>query len=340
MPTFCRHNRLLHHCPICAREQHVELTPVISPSSPRTGTGQRDRAQRPSTRGAGSRGRRTETTAGDRRSGGGGGLQVRRLQRGADDGYRTELAPGLRSSVDAERLADELAFAATRLGVLSERPPGLYAEVAGLGDVEERVWLAFLIAYLCPLDEEDPFASIRAVRTPWRSPELPDLRTVRSGPRSAHDSTGQQRTLEAYRAWAVRSGSQAAAFTGDPGWTPERRFTRVFERLALPGLHRDARFDLLVTLGWLGVFALRPGQLIVGGTDEVTVGAKRVFGIGERFVLEGRAAALARACALPLAALDLGLYNWQRGERASLGLGPGTATDEPALAQARAALEL
>ena len=46
-----------------------------------------------------------------------------------------------------------------------------------------------------------------------------------------------------------RAGSQAAAFTGETAWTPERRFARVFERMALPGLHRDARFDLLVTLG-------------------------------------------------------------------------------------------
>ena len=33
----------------------------------------------------------------------------------------------------------------------------------------------------------------------------------------------------------------------------ERRFARVFERMALPGLQRGARFDLLATLGRLGV---------------------------------------------------------------------------------------
>src|SRR3954454_21846954 len=47
-----------------------------------------------------------------------------------------------------------------------------------------------------------------------------------------------QRTIEAYEAWAERAGSQQAAITGEPSWTPERRFGRVFERLALPGLHR------------------------------------------------------------------------------------------------------
>lgn len=265
---------------------------------------------------------------------------MRQLERGVDDGYRTGLAPGLRSSFEAERLAEELAFAAARLRALGEQPPGLYAEVAAPDDIEERLWLAFLIAYLCPLDEADPFAEIRAVRTSWRSPELPDLRSVRTGPRSAHDSSRPLRTIEAYRAWAARSGSQAAAFTGDPAWTPERRFTRGFERLALPGLHRDGRFDLLVTLGWLGLFELAPGHLVLGGADEVTVGAKRVFGIGDPFVLEGRVARLAHGCALPLAAFDVGLYNWQRGHRASLGVGPGTEPDQEALANVRAALEL
>ena len=78
----------------------------------------------------------------------------------------------------------------------------------------------------------------------------------------------------------------------------------------------------------------------MAGADEVTVGAKRVFGIGDPLLLEGRASAFARACALPLAALDVGLYNWQRGERAHLGLRPGTSPDRGALTTVRAALQL
>jgi hypothetical protein len=362
VPTFCRHNRLLQHCPICAAEQQVDLTPAISPSAPRTELGRRTRGRATRTTGTGARERRG--AAGDGRGGrkpaGAAAVQVRRLERGADDGYRCPLAPGLHSSVEAARLAEEVAFAAERLLVLAERPPGLYAEVAGRGgveelaerplglhaqvadpdDVEERVWLAFLIAYLCPVDDEDPFAGVRRVRSRWGAPELPDLRAVETGPRSSHDAGRPLRSIQAYRMWARRAGSQAAAFTGDPTWTAERRFTRVFERMALPGLQRDARFDLLVTLGRLGIFDLRPGQLMLGGSDEVTVGAKRVFGIGDPLILEGRAAAFARASDLPLAALDLGIYNWQRGERAHLGLQPGAAPAEGALVTARAALEL
>lgn len=328
MPNFCRHNRLLQHCPICSREQHVELTPVVSSSAPRTGLPRQesDRSTAPAKRKSGATRDRP-------------GLRVQRLERGADDGYRSPLAPGLRSSIEAERLAHELAFAATRLRTLSTRPPGLYAEVATPGDVEERCWLAVLIAYLCPLEAPDPFASVRAVKTAWASQELPELESVETGPRTAHDPSRPLRTLEAYRSWVARAGTQAAAFTMETSWTPERRFSRVFERLALPGLHRDARFDLLVTLGELGLFELRPGELMLGGSDAVTVAAKRIFGIGDRLLLEGRASQLAAAAELPLATLDLALFNWQHGERVSLGV-PEAEPDQGALTSTRNALQL
>ena len=266
---------------------------------------------------------------------------MRRVARGADDGYRNPLAIGLRSSVDAGRLAEEIAFADHRLKVLEHEPPGLYAELAdAAGDVEERSWLAFLIAYLCPLEADDPFAEIERVRTTWASGEIPDLDGVGTGPRTAHASTRGARTLEAYRTWAARAGSQSAAYTGDAAWTPERRFARAFERLSLPGLHRDARFDLLITLGRVGAYDLRAGSLALGGDNDVTVGAKRALGIGDPLLLERRASDLAQACAVPLDALDVGLSNWQRGERATLGLGPGAEPEPETLAAVQAALAL
>src|ERR1017187_10189973 len=119
MPTFCRHNRLVQNCPICAREQHVEMRPVVSPSgSTRAGSSARS-APRPSTR--------PRSRSGSGRSP---GVTVRRLERGSDDGYRSALVRGLKSSLDAERLADELAWATARLAQLGAQPPGLYAEVA------------------------------------------------------------------------------------------------------------------------------------------------------------------------------------------------------------------
>jgi hypothetical protein len=326
MPSFCRHSRLVQNCPICSREQSIELRPVVS----RSGSSA-TRARSPAPAAARERPDRA----------GAAGVRVRRLERGADDGYRVRLVPGLKSSDEAGRLAGELAFASRRLSAFELDPPGLLAEIADEhGDLEERTWLAFLIAYVGPSDGEHPFASIEEVRTTWVSGQLPELEAARTGPRGAHDAGRGAATLVAYRAWAARAGSQTAAFRGETSWTPERRFARLFERLALPGLHRDGRFELLVMLGRTGCYELRAGALALGGTDEVTVASKRVFGIGDSMLLERRAADLATACGVPLEALDLGLYNWGSGERHGVGVSVQLAPDLTQLTAIRGALEL
>jgi hypothetical protein len=182
---------------------------------------------------------------------------------------------------------------------------------------------------------------VRAARVPWAGGEPPALGDVPLGPRSAHDPARGAATPAAYRAWAQRGGSQADAFAGEAAWTPQRRFARAFERLALPGLHRDARFDLLETLGRLGVYELEAGSLALGGAGDVTVAAKRVFAIGDTLLLERRAAELAQACEVPLAALDLALWNWSRpaaGDRTTLGF--AGEPDAAAFARAGDALGL
>ncbi|MFZ0089025.1 MAG: hypothetical protein WAL63_05945 [Solirubrobacteraceae bacterium] len=329
MPTFCRHNRLIQNCPICTREQNVEMRPMVAPGGQTVrssrGGGSRESAARPS----------RPARPGQRA----GAMTVRRLSRGTEDGYRSALVPGLRSGADAQRLADELAFAAARLVRLAADPPGLYAEVADpAGPIEERSWLAFMIAYLGPLDGEHPFSAVQQARTEWASAQPPELDGVALGPRSAHEPGAGPRTIDAYRAWAQRAGSQSAAYTGEPGWTAERRFARAFERLALPGMPRGARFELLTTLGRLGVYELRAGALMLGGNDSVTLAAKRILGIGDPLLLERRAAELADACGLPLEALDVGLFNWERGSRARLGMAPDDEPDAAVIAGVQSAL--
>jgi len=304
VPTFCRHNRLEANCPICSRKRAAE-----------GGASATRPARRPvEARPAHSGKRRTVRAAGD--------LRVRRMARAADDGYENDLVPGLRATVEAARLADELAFATARLEQLRTDPPGLYADVALAGDPEEATWLAFLIAYLSPLETPEPFSVIDAARTTWASGELPDLDYAETGPRSAHDPTRGTKTLEAYRAWARRAGSQAAGFAGEPSWTPQRRFERAFERLALPGFGRGPRYELLVLLGTLGVFDLSPWSLhLTEPMDPTTVAAKRVFGIGDAMNLQRRASDLATAAEVPIEALDLALLNWPapEGERVTAG---------------------
>jgi hypothetical protein len=291
--VFCRHNRLEATCPICSRKAKREQVAAPRRATPRPARSSSGR--RPSV-----------ARAGD--------LKVRRMARAADDGYEHDLLPGLRSSIDAARLADELAFSANRLEELEHDPPGLYADVALASDPEEAAWLAFLIAYLSPLNADDPWAGIAAARTSWSSGEVPALDEVALGPRTAHSPARGATTLVAYRAFAERAGSQAAAFTGDPSWPEQRRFDRAFERLALPGFGRAARYELLILLGRLGVFALRPWSLQLGADalDPTVVASKRALGIGDPLLLQRRAAELAGATGVPIEALDLALTNWQR----------------------------
>jgi hypothetical protein len=296
---------------------------------------------------------------------------VHREGRAEDDGYQSALLPGVRASSDAGRLAGEIAFAAGRLLGLAAEPPGAYAEARALAehDLEQATWVCFLISYFSPLDYrgdgqdldtgaprgddlagEDPFAGIQmALEGGLNEVELAggasDLEQIPLGPRTSHDPVRGAATLLAYRHWAERSGGQAGAFSGDPGWSPERRFERLFERLALPGFGRMGRFDLLVTLGRLGLYELRADSLRLSGvgglssSDLTTLAAKRLFAIGDPMLLERRAAALAEAIAVPLDTLDLALANWGSPPRATLGF-PADICDRGALERAHDALGL
>jgi hypothetical protein len=278
-------------------------------------------------------------------------MRVSRQQRAADDGYSSPLLPGVRASADAARLADELAFANGGLLALGGDPstqhlPDFYAELRAVAaeDSEQATWACFLTAYLCPLEGVQPFAGIRLALRLDRD-ELTDLSEVPVGPRSSYVAARASETLRAYRAWYAQAGSQATAFSGDPAWTAERRFERVYERLALPGLSGVARYELLVLLGSLGVYELRAPSLQLAGArtaaaaDSTALAAKRIFAIGDPLLLERRAAALAAAIPVPIAALDLALWNWAAADRATLGFPPDVA-DADTRELARAALGL
>jgi hypothetical protein len=317
VPTFCRHGGVIEQCPIC------RSTIVSTPTG--------------STRSPSKRSRRSAGPA--KRAPARGGLRVRQEARAADDGYRCLLVPGLRAEVEARGLARELGFASGRIALLGADPPGLYGEVSTEPDLEEATWLAFQIVLFSPLESSDPFASIAAVRTTWVSGAQPDLTALTRGPRSPLDPVRGPATLDGYRRWAAAAGSQRAAFTGDSGWSPQRRFERVFERLSLPGLGRQGRYDLLVTLGSIGRFELRAPGLLLTDDDTTSRTAKRVFAIGDRLTLERRANALADEAGVLVEALDLALTNWQGSTPITLGV-PADTLDETAEARALAALGL
>ncbi len=320
MPTFCRHNRFVQNCPIC-RE----------PEPPRAKA--RSTAERPRAAGASRAATRRATG-----STGAGAVRVRRLSRATDDGYASPLVPGLRATADAEQLAEEIGFATGRLAELASAPPGLYAQAASAADRDAGIWLAALIVLLGPLDEaEDPFAALRALDGATQ----PDLEGFPLGSRSPYrDAAEATRSLAALRAWADRLGGFATALAGDPAWTPQRRFERVHERLGtVAGLGR-ARYDLLVVAGRLGLAELDAPSLLAGSNDDATVTAKRVFGIGDRLLLDRRAGELAAEAEIPVAALDLALANLDRPAgrpRMTIGVG-ADAADPDAWARAAGAL--
>jgi len=296
---FCRHNRMTAKCPICSKEMEAELRAKAPPRPP--GIRRAPAAPR--------RNRRAATPRP-------GSLVTRRLARAEDDGYRNPLVPGLRATADAERLAAALTIAAERL-----EPPGPYEAVATEPDREQATWLAFLLA-LAGADDPERQDAVVAAAPRFEDGALPE-------PVAEH-----ARAVAAYRQWVERAGSQAAGFTGEPDWSPRRRFARVFERLALPGLGRAPRFELLATLGAAGLYELEPDMLQLSVEDDATTqAAKRALLSGDKMLLERRARELAAASELPLAALDRGLALWD-DPRADLEAG-----DEPTAAL-RSALAL
>jgi hypothetical protein len=348
MPTFCRHNRFIERCPICSR--------TLPGAAPATGAGKRQSARgaggsSSSSRGASATSRHRRLRAGGRE------VRVHRETRAQDDGYDNPLLPGLRSSDDAARLAEEIAFASGRLLRMHAAPPGLFNEIralAGDGELERASWLCFLTVYLSPLQGQDPFAGVRLVLDREGDGSEPHedatehegspLDGVPLGPRSSHDPARGSETLHAYRHWALHAGSQAQALVGEESWTPQRRFERAFERLALPGFGRMGRYELLVTLGRLGLYELQADSLhlAVGHTgleDLTTIAAKRVLAVGDPIYLERRASAFAQELDVPIDALDLAFANWGSGERATLGFKPDV-TDRHALERIREAFDL
>ena len=213
-------------------------------------------------------------------------LVTRQLQRAADDGYRNPLVQGMKATADAERLAVAVTIAAARL-----EPPGPYTVIDETPEIEQATWLAFLLA-LAPERTE----IIEQVRPAWEDTENLDALPA-----------AKAKTAAAYRAWVARAGSQEAAFTGEEIWTPERRFGRVFERLALPGFTRPMRYDLLAALGAADIYPLEPDGLYLVEDDATTLAAKRLFVSGDRMLLERRAQELVDASGMPVGAFDKGL---------------------------------
>ena len=153
------------------------------------------------------------------------------------------------------------------------------------------------------------------------TPELGGLLDeVARGPRSSHQPGSGTRTLAAYAQWAERSGGQSAAFAGEQGWSPERRFARVFERLVAARASTAARG----TSCWCrsaGSASMTCAQSRCSWGQREGSAAARTRRRSPRSACSGSAIrccstaaplTLAEAAGVPLEALDLALFNWSR----------------------------
>lgn len=271
------------------------------------------------------------------------GVVTGKLSRNTDDGYRSELLPGIRASADAMTLAEELTVAEARLSALSGDAAGPWTIVAQQAGDVPRAFVAALVVAVASPDEtarsvetahdavallQELLESVDDAGTVPASQSLVDL--LSAGPRGprGHDASGSALAVPAQL--AQRSGgSLSAGLAGEASWSPERRFARLLDRLALKGLPRAARFDLLVALGRSGALPVTADGLHLGG-DQVTDAAKRLFAVADVPLLEKRAAALVEATGVTWDALELALWNIAGADATGSGAASRWSTAKPA----------
>ena len=179
--------------------------------------------------------------------------------------------------------------------------------------------LARVPARARPARAHELHEAIVASRPSWASDEAPEI------------AGADPRTIPAYRAWAGAPARRPRRFLGEPTWSPERRFGRAFERLALPGFAARPATSCWSRSAPPGPHDLAADALHIGKLDDATIlAAKRLLVSGDAMLLERRAAELAKAAGIRLGALD-------RGAR---GVGRGGARRRRATAAIRSALGL
>ena len=273
---FCRHNRLTSKCPICARELR-EATPVRHVTVRKPGA--------------------TSTPKSRAKSSSGSSLGLARLRPARHAPARAGDRRRLPQPARARPEGDGRCRAARDRGHAGAR--AARAARAVHGDRRDARRRARDLARVPVRARARAHDLIDETRPAWE--DAADLDAL---------PAAKAKTAASYRAWVERAGSQEAAFTGEEIWTPERRFGRVFERLALPGFTRAMRFDLLTALGAADIYPLEADALHFADDDPTTDAAKRLLVSGDRMLLERRARDLADASEMPISAFDRGLAVW------------------------------
>lgn len=343
-PVFCRHGRFENRCAICRSEKAGAEPKAKEPAA--KGTARRRAAGTASARGAARTPRRRGVVTGS-------------LTRHADDGFRSELVPGLRASAAADDLAREMAAAEARLDALGTPDAGLWLAVSERSDDDALPALAAaLVLAIASPDADAGSVATAAAALDALGDGTPDADALAAadevlvaGPRGPRGSDAEGVVAAVVAKLTARgAGSVTAALRGEASWSAERRFARLFDALSVRGLPRAVRFDLMTALGRSGVVDARAGALALGA-DQVTDAAKRVFAVSDTVLLERRVTALAEAGALEIDVIEQALWNVAGADATGAGaaarwasarpattLGLSAAADEARVAELREAL--
>ena len=332
VPTFCRHNRLIQNCPICSREQSIELRPVVSSSAPRVSSAAPSAPARPGRGRAPARGRRPAAC---------GSAGSRAAPRTA---ITRACCPGLRSS-DGRRAAGRGARlrrrrlvelrSAIRPGCMPRwSPPSCGPRGADVARVPDRVSV--------PARERRSVRGDRAGAHVVGVGRAPSLDGVETGPRTAHDPGARDphaRGLPRLGGARRLAGGRVRRRGGVDARAPLRagvrapRATRPAPRRALRAA-RHARARSASTSYAGGIAAARRrrrghGRGQAGARDRRPAAARAA-----------RRASSPMPASVPLEALDLGLLQLgPRGTRAGLESPPARRPDPDVSERVRAAPE-
>ena len=261
VPLFCRHNRLTANCPICSRELAAERAGAPRPPGPRA----RAARARPAAPAAPPR---------------------RRHQARRPRGRRRLPQPA------RPRPARDRRRRAPRRRARAGPTPGSSRPARTRRSPRSRCRRRRSGSRSCSRSSRPARTSCTRRSSPsrpgWASDEVPEHPRRRPAHRSPPTAPGPSAPAR-----------RPTAFLGEPAWTPERRFGRVFERLALPGLRpRAPRYELLADARRRRPLDARGRRAAPRrGDDATTLAAKRVLVSGDAMLLERRAARSRRGAA-------------------------------------------
>ena len=202
-------------------------------------------------------------------------MRVKRESRAEDDGYRSGArCPGCAPPPTPSGWPRRSPSPRAPAQPLRARSPGALrarSRARRRRTSSGRPGCCFLIAYLCPLEGEDPFVGSACGAAPECSSARAagDLGGSPLGPRTSHDPARGAGTLDGLPPLgrARRPVASSSGVRGRSRVEPRAALRAGVRAPRAAGLRRMGRYELLVTLGRLGLYELRADSLPLTGAQ-------------------------------------------------------------------------